>query len=148
MRVKSVDLEFPFVDEDLGVLFIIDANVGNSVSVEFTAEIVTPHSWTSDMPLPSVDMDRLPGHWLPLLPAFVSGDSQFAPVELKGQVTLQTTFGSELCRLVQEEDVHLVLEIGTVFESHVVTSVDRTSFDFRFQDFFSYLPLQTFIYCY
>ena len=34
-----------------------------------------------------------------------------------------------------------------MFESHVVTSVDRTSFDFRFEDFFSNLPLQTFIYC-
>ena len=34
-----------------------------------------------------------------------------------------------------------------MFESHVVTSVDRTSFDFRFEDFFSNLPLQIFMYC-
>ena len=34
-----------------------------------------------------------------------------------------------------------------MFESHVVTSVDRTSFYFRFEDFFSNLPLSTFIYC-
>ena len=34
-----------------------------------------------------------------------------------------------------------------MFESHVVTSVDRMSFYFRFEDFFSNLPLQTFIYC-
>ena len=34
-----------------------------------------------------------------------------------------------------------------MFESHVVTSVDRTSFDFWFKDFLSNLPLQTFIYC-
>ena len=36
---------------------------------------------------------------------------------------------------------------NVMFESHVVTSVDRTSFDFRFEDFLSNLPLQTFIYC-
>ena len=36
---------------------------------------------------------------------------------------------------------------NAMFESHVVTSVDRTSFDFRFEDFLSNLPLQTFIYC-
>ena len=36
---------------------------------------------------------------------------------------------------------------NVVFESHLVTSVDRTSFDFRFEDFLSNMPLQTFIYC-
>ena len=30
---------------------------------------------------------------------------------------------------------------NAMFESHVVTSVDRTSFDFRFEDFLSNLPL-------
>ena len=30
---------------------------------------------------------------------------------------------------------------NAMFETHVVTSVDRTSFDFRFDDFFSSLPL-------
>ena len=36
---------------------------------------------------------------------------------------------------------------NAMFENNVVTSVDRTSFDFQFEDFLSYLPLQTFIYC-
>ena len=36
---------------------------------------------------------------------------------------------------------------NVMFESHVVTSVDRTSFYFQFEYFFSNLPLQTFIYC-
>ena len=68
--------------------------------------------WTS-WPLPSVDLDRLPGRRLPLLPALPGGDWQVPPVELKGQVTLQTTFGRELNRLAQLPSVHLVLEIGT-----------------------------------
>ena len=32
-------------------------------------------------------------------------------------------------------------------ESHIHTRIDRTNFDFRFDDFFSNLPLQTIIYC-
>ena len=34
-----------------------------------------------------------------------------------------------------------------MFESHVVASIDRTSFDFQFEDFLSNLPLWTIIYC-
>ena len=34
-----------------------------------------------------------------------------------------------------------------MFESHVVTSNDRTSFDFRLEDFLSNLSLQTIIDC-
>ena len=33
-----------------------------------------------------------------------------------------------------------------MFGSHVVTSVDRTSFNFQFEDFLSNLPLKLFIY--
>ena len=36
---------------------------------------------------------------------------------------------------------------NAMFEGHAVTSVDRTSFNFLFEVFFSNLPLQTFIYC-
>ena len=36
---------------------------------------------------------------------------------------------------------------NAMFESHVVTSVDRTSFDFQFKDFWINLTLQTIIYC-
>jgi len=35
------------------------------------------------------------------------------PVELKGQVTMQTSFGAELYRIARLPTVHLVLEIGT-----------------------------------
>jgi hypothetical protein len=50
---------------------------------------------------------------MPLLPALAVGDWKVPPVELKGQVTLQTTFGRELNRLAKLQTVHLVLEIGT-----------------------------------
>ena len=115
LRVQPEEIEFPFVEEDMGVLFILDSNEEDNASIEITEAIVAPRAWTSDMLLPSVDTDRLPGHRLPLLPALPSDNWQFAPLELKGQVTLQTTFGQELYRLSQKEDVHLVLEIGTWF---------------------------------
>ena len=113
--VQPKQIEFPFVEVDIGVLFIIDSNEEDNSSIEITEAIAASRAWTSDMLLPSVDMDRLPGHRLPLLPALPIDNWQFAPVELKGQVTLQTTFGQELHRLAQQEDVHLVLEIGTWF---------------------------------
>ena len=40
-------------------------------------------------------------------------DWMIPPVELKGQVTMEKTFGMELNRLAKLPDVHLVLEIGT-----------------------------------
>ena len=36
---------------------------------------------------------------------------------------------------------------NVLFESQVVTSVDRTSFNFWIEDFLGNLPIQTFIYC-
>lgn len=81
---------------------------------EFADTNLVPASnqWTSG-PLPSVDPDRLPGRHLPLLPELPVQDWKTPPVELKGQVTLQTTFGQELNRLAQLPAVHLALEIGT-----------------------------------
>ena len=38
-------------------------------------------------------------------------------------------------------------EWNVMFENHVVTSVDRISFDFWLEDFLSNLSLQTIIYC-
>ena len=70
--------------------------------------------WTS-LPLPTVDTERVSGRRLPLLPELTASDWESAPVELKGQVTLQTTFGRELNRIARLPDVHLVLEIGTWF---------------------------------
>jgi len=72
------------------------------------------NTWTS-CPLPSVDTTRVSGRRLPLLPELTAVDWQLPPVELKGQVTLQTTFGQELNRLARLPQVHLVLEIGTWF---------------------------------
>ena len=115
LRVQPDEIEFPFIEEDVGALFIIDSNEEDNASIEITEATVASRAWTSDMLLPSVDMDRLPGHRLPLLPALPRDNWQFAQVELKGQVTLQTTFGQELHSLAQQEDVHLVLEIGTWF---------------------------------
>ena len=36
---------------------------------------------------------------------------------------------------------------NAMFKSYVVTSVNKTSFDFRYEDILSNLPLWTFIYC-
>ena len=82
--------------------------------MEVTAGIFTANIWTS-LPLPSVDTTRVPGRRLPLLPALTASDWESPPVELKGQVTMQTTFGQELNRLARLSEVHLVLEIGTWF---------------------------------
>ena len=42
---------------------------------------------------------------------------------------------------------HIDRKWNAMFESHVVTSVDRWCFDFGFYDFLSYLTWQTIIYC-
>jgi len=70
------------------------------------------NTWTEG-PLPSVDTTRVPGRRLPLMPALPAGDWTTPPVELRGQVTLHTSFGVELHRLAQLPTVHLVLELGT-----------------------------------
>ena len=69
--------------------------------------------WTASMPLPSVDTERVPGRRMPALPPVVWASWESPPVELRGQVTLQTSFGQELHRIAMLPEVHLVLEIGT-----------------------------------
>ena len=81
------------------------------------AVIYAGNTWTAP-PLPSVDAARVPGQRLPLLPSLLLAtaaeeDWTLPPVELRGQVTLETTFGRELNRLARLPHVHLVLEIGT-----------------------------------
>ena len=60
------------------------------------------------MPLPTVVIQS--GRRMPLLPETIDHSST---VELKGQVTMTTSFGRELNRLARQPDVRLVLEIGT-----------------------------------
>lgn len=52
---------------------------------------------------------------LPPMHSLTAADWLTPPVELQGQVTMQTTFGKELNRLAQLPSVHFVLEIGTWF---------------------------------
>ena len=108
--------------EETGMLFTTDVKEKNNAIIKGGTEffqtpthqtIEATHSWTSSMLLPSVDTDKVSGRRLPLLPALRSDNWQIPPVELRGQVTLQTMFGQELYRLVQQPSVHLVLEIGT-----------------------------------
>ena len=54
--------------------------------------------------------------------------------------SIGTTIATKVCSQIGRK-------WNVMFEGHVVTSVDRTSFDFRFEDFLSSLPLQTIIYC-
>ena len=72
--------------------------------------VFAPHVWTASMALPTAvtmrDGRRLPA--MPSLRGLVD-----PPVALRGQVTLDTSFGRELNRLAREQDVRLVLEIGT-----------------------------------
>jgi len=62
------------------------------------------------MPLPTAVVQS--GRRMPLLPAAHAIDSG-STVELKGQVTMATSFGQELNRLAKQPNVRLVLEIGT-----------------------------------
>jgi hypothetical protein len=59
------------------------------------------------------EAERLTGRRKPLLPALTRTDGR--SVELKGHVTMSTSFGRELNRLAQLPEVRLVLEIGTWF---------------------------------
>jgi len=86
----------------------------------FTAQptiIKTTKTWIHGQPLPTVDITRVLGRKIPLLPSLNNdGDWVLPPVpELKGQVTLETSFGQELYRLAKLPEVHLVMEIGTWF---------------------------------
>jgi hypothetical protein len=78
-----------------------------ALSVE---RIVAPRTWQAPMPLPTTVVQS--GRRMPLLPA-TDADDRSSTVELKGQVTMSTSFGRELHRLAQLPEVRLVLEIGT-----------------------------------
>lgn len=92
----------------------IEAHVISPAARIDEPSVLAPPTWTS-LPLPTVDTQRVPGRRMPLLPGLASADWRSAPVELRGQVTLHTTFGEELNRIAQLPDVHLALEIGTWF---------------------------------
>ncbi len=77
--------------------------------------VLAPQTWTQSMPLPTVDTERVPGRRMPALPALQASSWESPPVALRGQVTMQTTFGRELNRIAKLPEVHLVLEIGTWF---------------------------------
>lgn len=74
-----------------------------------TEQVKAQRKWQQPMPLPTVVIQS--GRRMPLLPAPIADQSP--TVELRGQVTMATSFGQELNRLAQLPDVHLVLEIGT-----------------------------------
>ena len=82
--------------------------------VQAPPRVPAENTWTAQQ-IPSVDATRVPARRLPLLPPVTASDWALPPVELRGQVTLQTTFGRELNRLAQLPHVHLVLEIGTSY---------------------------------
>ena len=76
--------------------------------------VTAPKTWTISMPLPTVDTKS--GRRMPAIqPEIDSNEWKSSPVDLKGQVTMQTSFGKELNRVARQSDVHLVLEIGTWF---------------------------------
>ena len=118
-QLKSTTTEISTGPEEIELYFVADDGSNNAEETEPqmptqpVQTIKAAHSWTSEMPLPSTDRSRVPGRRLPLLPALPSKDWRAPPVELRGQVTMQTMFGQELYRLVQLPDVHLALEIGT-----------------------------------
>lgn len=65
-------------------------------------------------PLPSVDPTAVHGWRMPSLRPLPPGEAWREPAaELRGQISLGTTFGRELRRLAGLRDVHLVLELGT-----------------------------------
>jgi len=68
--------------------------------------------WQAPMPLPTTVIRS--SRRMPLLmPSAPPTENQARGVELRGQVTMATSFGQELNRLAQLPDVRLVLEIGT-----------------------------------
>lgn len=73
--------------------------------------VTAPGKWVPPMPLPSVVTRS--GRRMPALPPVRLGPPAPPPVELRGQVTMQTSFGQELHRIAGLPHVHLVLEIGT-----------------------------------
>ena len=77
------------------------------------AVVPAPRTWTPQQPLPTVEL--VAGRRMPALPGISSVLWDSPPVELRGQVTMQTTFGRELNRIAGLPNVHLVLEIGTWF---------------------------------
>jgi hypothetical protein len=78
--------------------------------VQSVERIVTPRTWQAPMPLPTAVVQS--GRRMPLLPT-TDADDRSSTVELRGQVTMSTSFGRELHRLAQLPEVRLVLEIGT-----------------------------------
>ena len=73
--------------------------------------VVAQRTWQAPMPLPTAVVQS--GRRMPLLPTTTRTDGRSGAVELKGQVTMSTSFGRELNRLAQLPEVRLVLEIGT-----------------------------------
>ena len=59
-------------------------------------------------------------------------------LQMAARKSLETMSGMILNQL-QPKFAKSIANENAMFESHVVTSVDRTSFDFQFEDFFSYL---------
>jgi hypothetical protein len=72
-------------------------------------QIVAQRTWQPPMPLPTAVVRS--GRRMPLLPAHAADLPR--SVQLRGQVTMATSFGQELNRLARLPDVRLVLEIGT-----------------------------------
>ena len=49
LRVQPEEIEFPFIEEDIGMLFIINSNEEDNASIEIREATVAPRAWTSDL---------------------------------------------------------------------------------------------------
>jgi hypothetical protein len=96
----------------LGVLltiFVAHIHPNPSQSAPARPSVAAQRTWHPPMPLPTAVVRS--GRRTPLLPT--DAVDQPIGVELRGQVTMATSFGRELNRLARLPDVRLVLEIGT-----------------------------------